>query len=222
MNKDKILITGGSGFLGKAICKLASQQDQPIISLSRNGKPSGIKEEDYRCVQWVSANIFNPGDWKHLLTPCKAVIHCIGIVEEQPETGITYEKMILGSAIVIGNEVKEAAIQKMVYISAGGAAPETPATYMKMKKAAENYLHSLPLDVTILRPGMLYGADKPETLIENEHIQQLLDDPNVYPGLKANRPLSVDVVAAAALQSALGQITLPVLSVDDMDSLIKH
>lgn len=218
MKRDKILVTGGSGFLGTEICRLANERFIKVISLSKSGKPDSLQQQ-YASVTWLSADIFDIESWKAYLKQCYAVIHCIGILEEHIERGITYEKMILGSAMLTGDEAKDSGIKKFVYVSAGAAAPGTPEGYMKNKRAAEQYLTSLNIDLTILRPGMIYGPQRPETISENEAIQKLLHDPDVYPGLKENRPLPVSTVAGCALKVATGQLRKRVLSVDDMDEL---
>lgn len=124
--------------------------------------------------------------------------------------------MILESAKIAGDEVKAMHVEKMVYISAGAAAPRTPKAYMNMKLAAEGYLIGLEINLTIVRPGMIYGPRRPETIHENEAIQKLLHAPHAYPGLKENRPLSVTKVATAALEAALGNVKRGILHVDDL------
>lgn len=55
---NKILIVGGSGFVGKQICRMASQENQGVISLSRSGRPWQIGNTEFKNVQWVPADIF--------------------------------------------------------------------------------------------------------------------------------------------------------------------
>lgn len=217
--KDTIIIAGGSGFLGVEICRQASLRGMNVISISAHGKPRGLDDRDYTNVIWQCADIFNPAAWRPYLTGARALIHCIGIIEERPSQDITYERMIFEAAKIAGDAVKAMHVEKMVYISAGAAAPETPEGYMRMKLAAEGYLIGLDIGLTIVRPGMIYGPRRPETIRENKAIQKLLHDPQVYPGLKDNRPLPVTKVAAAALGAALGNIKQTILHVDDIDTL---
>lgn len=210
---------GGNGFLGKQICEMASQQGISVISVARSGQPKGIQEEDYQNVTWVAGDVFTPATWESHLDNCFAVIHCIGILEEQAESNTTYEKMILQSATIVGTAAKLHGVQSFVYISAGAAAPDTPAGYMKNKLAAEAFLQSLDIDLTILKPGMLYGTERPETIAENEELQKLLDDPFIGPQLRPNRPLPVATVARIALYAATREHFCQKLYVDDMEKL---
>lgn len=216
-----ILVTGGNGFLGKAISSISSKNGINITSISRTGKPKDINTEDYSLVKWVAADIFKPEEWKPYLKDCIAVIHCIGIAEELPEQGITYERMIYESAKIVGITAKANGVNKFVYISSGGAPPEAAEGYMGNKIAAENFLSSeeLGFDLTILKPGMLYGSERPGTIEENKQIQHLLLDPIIGKEIRPNRPLPVESVAKVALYSALNHLDPVKLHVDDIEYL---
>jgi NADH dehydrogenase len=216
---EHLVVTGGNGFLGKAICRLASMNAIPVVSISRAGRPHGVYEVGYETVKWVSADVFAPDSWNIYLENCRAVIHCIGILEERPESGITYERMIFAAAKVVGMAAKANGVGKFVFISAGAGAPDTPAAYMENKMAAETFLESCGLDLIVLKPGMLYGPERPETIRENEYIQQLLLDPALGKEIKANRPLHVDTVAKVALYAATHELKPAKLFVDEMEHL---
>jgi nucleoside-diphosphate-sugar epimerase len=214
-----LIVTGGNGFLGKQICRLASEIKIRVISISRSGKPKGINDKDYKNVTWVSSDIFNPANWKKCLENCIAVIHSIGIIEEVPEKGITYEKMILKSAEVVGITAKEEGIERFIFISAGASTPDTPKGYMEYKIKTENFLTDLNLNLVILRPCMLYGDEDPESIAINEHIQQLLLDPNAPQKLRSTRPLPVETVAKAAVFAALNGSIAGKINVDEIENM---
>ncbi|MDQ1097597.1 MULTISPECIES: SDR family oxidoreductase [Chryseobacterium] len=218
-----ILVTGGNGFLGKSICSIASRNGIHAVSISRHGRPKHMAPDDYSLVQWVKADIFNPVEWKPYLKDCIAVIHCIGIAEEIPDRGITYEHMIYESAKIVAITAKANNVHKLVYISAGAPPPEASEGYMNNKIAAEKFLRSpeLDFDLTILKPGMLYGLERPETIEENKEIQKLLQDPVIRKEIWPNRPLPVETVARVALYSAMHTLDAADLYVDDIEHLSK-
>lgn len=218
MNKH-VMITGGSGFLGRELCRQLSNAGVLVFSLSRHGKPDGIKDDDYQTVNWIKGDVLTPTSWEACLDNCKGIIHCVGILHEEPEKGITYERMILEAAKTVGKLAKDHQIDHLVYISGGAAAPGTPAGYMKNKEAAESFLEKLGLKLTILKPAMLYGSDKPETIAENDEIQKMLDDPHIRIHLYPNRPLPVGSVAAVAIQALMNDNIPDKLSVDDIEKM---
>ena len=219
MEKQKILIAGGNGFVGHNICKLASERNIAVVSISRSGKPVGIDESQYQHVEWIAADIFDPSSWKDHLEQCTAVIHSIGIIEEQPEQGITYDRVIYQSAKVTADAAKEAGVPRFIYISAGGAGPDTPKGYMLAKEKAEAYIATMGLDVVILKPGMIYGEEQPETMEENAKIQQLLADPKIGPHIRPHCPLHVSVIAKAVVTSILDNNISGKLNVDAIERI---
>jgi uncharacterized protein YbjT (DUF2867 family) len=129
--------------------------------------------------------------------------------------------MIVESAKTVGRAALNGGVSKFVYVSAGAAAPGTPAGYMKNKERAETFLNSLGLQLVILKPGMLYGKDKPETIAENEQIKKMLTDPHIGPKLFAHRPLSVITVAKVALQACFSNdfpLKLDVNTIEELGS----
>ena len=214
-----ILITGGNGFLGKQIALLADSKGIPVVSIARSGKPVNIPVNN---VTWVAADIFEPELWRAQLQDCDAVIHCIGILEEDESKGITHEKMIFETARIVGNEAEHAGIKKFVFISAGSGPPGTPDSYIDNKRKAEDYLTNRKFKLAILRPGMIYGAEKPESMRIEKVISLLLKIPFIKNKLKPGRPLPVAAVATASLYAAKKEEVKGILTVDDIDAIYKH
>lgn len=218
--QPKIVITGGSGFLGRNICRLANSKNIPVVSISRSGKPEGAADDAYPSVNWVVADVFSPDSWKEHLQDCTAVIHSIGIIEEVPEKGITYDKMIYESAKIVAAQAVEAGVKRFVFISAAGGGPDTPAGYMNAKEKTEEHLASLGLSLVILKPGMIYGAESPGTTEEAQALFQLIEkDPHAASELRPKRPLPVVTVAKVALQAAQDEQISGKLSVDEIEEL---
>ena len=218
IEKEKLLITGGNGFVGSTICVLAAQMNIPVISISRSGAPEGQTKDAAFTTSWVKADVFQPESWAPHLVGCKAVIHCIGIINEDVPRGVTYDRMIFQSAKLVADKAIAGGIQRFVFLSAGGAAPETPSGYMEAKERAERFLESLGFaSLTILRPGMIYGDAKPDTLREAKEFSLLLADPVIGPKLHPVRPLEVNIVARAALRAVTDSGIHGVFDVDKIE-----
>jgi uncharacterized protein YbjT (DUF2867 family) len=217
-HKRNILVTGGNGFVGATICVLAAQERISIVSISRSGAPNDQIKDAAITTDWAKADVFQPESWACYLGDCGAVIHCIGIIEEEPSRGITYDRMIFQSAKLVADQAIASGIARFVFLSAGGAAPETPPAYMEAKERADRYLTSLGFaSLSILKPGMIYGAARPETVQEAKEFSRLLADPVLGPRLRPVRPLEVHVVARAALRAAIDGTIHGVFDVDKME-----
>ena len=105
-NKGKILVLGGSGFLGGTVARRAILEGYSVTSISRRGKPEEDANDsiDYRIgdarTKETIETILKEGDYK-------AVVHCIGLLFDG-ESGI-------------GNLNK--------FVSGSGSVPEQASTY---------------------------------------------------------------------------------------------
>jgi len=98
-DKGKILVLGGSGFLGGTVARRAILEGYSVTSISRRGKPEEDANEgiDYRVGDARSKetieNILKEGEYK-------AVVHCIGLLFDG-ESGIgNLNKFVSGSGSV--------------------------------------------------------------------------------------------------------------------------
>lgn len=196
----KLLVTGGSGFIGLEICKLAIMEGYAVVSISRRGRPN-IHEDWVDQVEWVSADIFEPTRWKTHLSDCDAVIHTIGILRERKKEGITFEKWNCKSAVVTAKCAQTFQVKKFIFLSASSA-PAILSGYIKAKRRAEQDIASLPLRSVFLRPGFVYGFHRPLSLAIAILMRIGYFLPFLRGFIKTYYPLPVKMVAQTALQAA--------------------
>jgi nucleoside-diphosphate-sugar epimerase len=100
LKKGKLLVLGGTGFVGQTICKRASLDGYSVTSLSRRGKPPPDKESssignvDYRTgdarQKETIANILKEGGYD-------GVVHCIGLLFDDASGLGSYNRFVSGS-----------------------------------------------------------------------------------------------------------------------------
>ncbi|KAK9704358.1 hypothetical protein K7432_010242 [Basidiobolus ranarum] len=82
----KLLVVGGTGFLGLNICRSAALRGWNVISLSRNGKfkqeEEGSLPEWVHKVNWAQGDSLQPDTYRELLKECTSVVHTVGILME--------------------------------------------------------------------------------------------------------------------------------------------
>ncbi|WWD06130.1 hypothetical protein V865_004215 [Kwoniella europaea PYCC6329] len=82
----KLLVVGGNGFLGSAICKAAVTKGWEVSSMSSSGKPyttpAGHSPAWSSKVQWAQADAFDPSTYEHLIKDRTSVVHTLGILLE--------------------------------------------------------------------------------------------------------------------------------------------
>ncbi|WVQ93993.1 hypothetical protein IAU59_001071 [Kwoniella sp. CBS 9459] len=82
----RLLVVGGNGFLGSAICKAAVSKGWEVSSMSSSGKPyttpAGHTPAWVPRVSWHSASAFEPSTYSSLIANQDAVVHTLGILLE--------------------------------------------------------------------------------------------------------------------------------------------
>ncbi|KAJ5221056.1 uncharacterized protein N7469_009943 [Penicillium citrinum] len=95
MAAKRLVVAGGSGFLGSRICKSAAARGWEVTSLSRSGEPrwDAVTESSDRpswasSVEWAKADLLKPESYKSFLTNASAVVHSMGILLEADYKGV--------------------------------------------------------------------------------------------------------------------------------------
>ncbi|KAJ6035224.1 uncharacterized protein N7446_009980 [Penicillium canescens] len=95
MAAKRLVVAGGSGFLGSRICKSAAARGWTVTSLSRSGEPRWDTVTDSKerpswagSVEWAKADILKPESYKSYLNGASAVVHTMGILLEADYKGV--------------------------------------------------------------------------------------------------------------------------------------
>lgn len=211
----QLLVTGGSGFIGRKVCKRAANRGFDVTSVSRSGQPDD-REPWHADVDWIAADIFDPVDWRSYLDECDAIVHSVGILDETPPES-TFERVNGDAGILVGLEAERAGPSRFVHLSAGVQPPFVRSGYLDAKRRTERALTGLDIELTVLRLGPVYGSDQPHFPASVNRLFSLTDsvDP-LADRLGNSRPLPVEAVARAALAAVEddlgGTVTVPELS----------
>ena len=148
-----VFVTGGSGFVGRAVIDELLARGHSIHALvNRKDLPeAGERVKSFR------GGLFDPAAIRAGMVGCDAVIHLVGIIMEQPGKGITFERIHFEGTKNIVNAAKEVGIQRYVQMSALGTRADAVSQYHRTKWLAEEYLRASGLDWTIIRPSMIHG-----------------------------------------------------------------
>ena len=151
VKRDKIIITGASGFIARNLRNYLSDKEIDLISISRN---------DFKKFKNEFKIISKNYDEKTLLQKFKnsdAIIHLVGIGKQSVK--IDYDMVNVEFTKHIVNLSKKAKIKKIVYTSGLGVSSNSSLGYFISKYKAEKIIINSGLDYTIFRPSYVVGKD---------------------------------------------------------------
>lgn len=217
----KLLITGGSGFIGSEICRQAVEEGHQVVSVSLSGRPDHA-EPWVDDVHWIAANVLEPDAWREHLAGCDAVIHCVGGIRENRTQGETLERINDDSTEIVAWEAEHAGVPRIVFLSAEVRPPMVSPRFIEAKRHAESVLRGRGIRESILRPAFVYGPGRMSATAFARTLQVAEKVPGLRTRLRPIRPLHVEEVASAALRAALEEGYEGVISIDNIEYLAKE
>ena len=148
-----LAVTGGTGFVGGHLLRIAVEQGHTVRALTRREKPVQFG------ITWITGDLANPGD---LCTGADAVIHLAGVINARDPAEF-FEGNVAGTATMLAASTK-AGVHRFVHVSSLAAREPGLSAYGASKAASERLVEDSALDWSIVRPPGVYGAGDRETL----------------------------------------------------------
>ena len=214
MTYKRVLVTGATGFVGRAVFDAAVQHGhRPVAAVRDNGQSKAFG------VVAVVGPIDGDTDWTHALAACECVIHLAARVHVMAETSSDplgeFRRTNVEATLNLARQAAASGVQRFVYVSSvkvhgektlpGFAfratdpyAPTDPYAISKMEAelALVQWAETSGLELVIVRPPLVYG-----------------------PGVKANFAALVNAVKRG-LPIPLGAVTHNRRSLVALDNLV--
>lgn len=149
----KVFVTGGTGFVGRAIITQLSAEKHKVRALIHRSNALDNSVD----IETVIGNTTKPETLEGLLSGCDAVIHLVGIIREFPRRGITFDKLHTQSTANILRAAEAQGVQRYIQMSANGTRENAETGYHRTKWEAEQLVRQSKLDWTILQPSLVFG-----------------------------------------------------------------
>lgn len=152
----KIALTGGTGFVGRAVVDLACREGVSLQALARREQPP--------CdgVEWVPGDLADRRALARLVEGADAVLHVAGVINTPDPTGFHLGNV--AGTEMLAEVAKLAGVKRFVFVSSLAAREPELSAYGKSKRHAEEVVQASALDWTIVRPPAIYGPRDREIL----------------------------------------------------------
>lgn len=220
--KDRVLVLGGTGFVGSQVVKILSERNIETIATCRNGRDETV------ALDFVNDDNIEK-KVERLASGCTAVISCIGAIGTKDD-----EKVNAGTGVAAVGAKATGTVQRFVYITVAPEVKEFARDidflqgYMAGKTSSRNaVLQSFQNDAVLIEPTFIYGGGSFElnpprvASFYGQFVEGILSSSPIRnverllsPGflkIALEPPVPVEDVANAAVAGALGKTTLNIL-----------
>ncbi len=149
-----ILLTGASGFIGKALYQRLRQCGHHLLACVHQAKADMFDAETELIVCDFSRDT-DISTWLPRLQQVDVVVNAVGIF--QPQTSTDFERIHTQAPIALFAAAAQVGVKRIVQISALGADEQAQSPYHLSKYAADQALMQQDLDWYIVRPSLVYG-----------------------------------------------------------------
>jgi NADH dehydrogenase len=170
----RVALFGGTGFVGSYLTTKLIEHKYKLSLLVR----SEHLEKDSRSsdIKTTNGSINSVSAVNRTLGNCDYVIYNIGILEEVPKLGITFQSIQFDGLKAVVDQSVKLGVKKFILMSANGA-KSVGTNYQVTKYNAEEYLKNSGLVYTILRPSVIFGDPQGKMEFITQLYQELITPP---------------------------------------------
>ena len=154
---DNLLILGGTGFVGRSVCGLLVDRSgggsaQIVVPSRRSERAKHLQL--LPTVRLVTADVHDEARLTALLRGRDAVINLVAILHG---SDAQFERAHVALPRTLAKACAVAGVKRVVHVSALGVGTGAPSRYLRSKTAGEAVLRNAVLDLTVLRPSVIFG-----------------------------------------------------------------
>lgn len=150
----KVLIFGGTGFVGSMVCEKLNQWPCRVSVATRRAD-NARHLQSLPLLDVLEVEYRDSAALARLVAGHDAVVNLVAILHGSEAA---FDSVHVQWPLALAAACKTAGVPRIVHISALGAALDSPSKYQRSKARGEAALRNSGLDVTVLRPSVIFGA----------------------------------------------------------------
>jgi len=151
----RVLILGGTGFVGRHVCEKLTRMGCSMTVITRRASQAAAIQNLPR-VRVLEGDVYNSAYLAECMAHHDVVINLIAILHGSEAA---FDKAHVQLPQVIAQACHASGVKRLIHISALGASMDGPSTYQRSKAKGEAVLKQAGLDLTLLQPSVIFGAD---------------------------------------------------------------
>lgn len=156
MNKNKVVIAGASGFVGRYLIEALCKEGYFVVALSRRDRSS----ENRNGLTWITCDLFSRKDTRKALRGCDIAFYLAHSMI--PSARLSQGNFVDYDLVLADNfsrAAKEHSIKQIIYL--GGIIPEdcSISSHLLSRLEVERTLKASTVPLTSLRAGIILGPE---------------------------------------------------------------
>ncbi len=155
MTPLKLVILGGTGFVGRHLVARLAADGHAVTLLSRN-----LASHDHRMlppdVELREMDVYDPGALRRAFTGCDVVVNLVGILNESGDNGRGFRRAHVELTKLVIAAMQLAGVRRLLQMSSLNAG-RGQSHYLKSRGEAEAAVKASGLDFTIFEPSVIFG-----------------------------------------------------------------
>ena len=156
---NNILVLGGTGYVGRAVCERLVERSgggggRVIVPTRR--LMHGDRVRSLPTLELVEADVHDEAVLAKLLARADAVVNLVAILHG---SRADFERVHVELPRRLARACNGAGVRRLVHVSALGVGPSSPSNYLRSKTEGEQVLQAAGLDLSLLRPSVIFGAE---------------------------------------------------------------
>lgn len=199
MDPVRILVTGGTGLVGRATVEALRDRGHLVRVLAR--RTPGSRLDAIEGVEYRRADLADPATLHGCCDDCEVVVHAAAAVH-LPGGPEALERLNVGGTRLLVQEALRAGVRRIVHVSSLGAERGT-SEYHRTKRTAELLVRETAHEWVILRPGNVYGPGE-------SHVARFMHAMRTWPVVPVPgdpdqrfQPIWIEDLACCIAQAAL-------------------